>query len=294
MMIHGTIQHAHYVFDESNGLYCNSTTATLTVSDTLSLPFNSHYMGSIIIFKKEINISLSKCYLILITIILDSNNMCTGTYDIQSVHFRIDQSENLLQLMIHYTNNTRAKGAFLTLIPVSHSITLYHNYVSPRNNNITSISTLSTRVPFGIYKILAYDIEEDGLLPMPVATPAIVETVAILGTSFTSNDIATENSTNKDITLSTNILSHTLQINCNYHKLSDAQGCMVVVRSKAQPEDLTVKLQPRQSLYPLEYYVHPKISSVYVITAFAVGESGILNSSISTMELNVGEIHLIC
>ena len=193
-------------------------------------------------------------------------------------------------MTVSYINNTRAKGVFVSLVPLSQSSILHQflDYTLP-----VTVLMLSTRVPLGIYKVLAYDIEEDGLLPMPVATPAIVDTVAILGTSFVLDDVATENYASQDVTLSTRVLSHTLQINCNYHKLSDAQGCMVAVRSRAQPEDLTVKLQPRQSLYPLEYYVHPKISDVYVITVFAVGEGGILNSSISTMELNVGETHLI-
>ena len=54
----GTIQH---VFNESNGLYCDSSSVTFIISDYV-LPLNSHYKGSIVLFKKEINISISKSF----------------------------------------------------------------------------------------------------------------------------------------------------------------------------------------------------------------------------------------
>ena len=222
--------------------------------------------------------------IILITIPL----LCQiGTYDIQDAIVS-ETDHNILQVTVNYINNTGAKGAFISLVPLSQSSMLHRflDYVLP-----VTASMLSTRVPLGIYKIFTYDIEEDGLLPMPVATPATVNTIAILGTSFTFDDVAVETNRSQEVTLSTSVLHHTLKINCKYNKLSDAQGCMVIVRSKAQPENLTVKFQPRESayMYPLEYYVYSEISTAYVVTVFTVGESGILNSSINSMEIHVGK-----
>ena len=209
---------------------------------------------------------------------------------------------NILQVNVNYINNTRAKGAFISLVPISHSNQLldqqFLDYILP-----ATALMLSTMVPLGIYKILSYDIEEDGLLSMPKATPATVNTVAVLGTSFTFNDIVMENNTNVEVlvTASTSILHHTLKINCKYNKLSDARGCMVIVRSRAQPENLTVKLQSRESVYPLEYYVDSEVSITYLITVFAMGDNGILNSSINTMEILIGRsfqscacMHFVC
>ena len=281
----GTVRH---VFNESNGLYCDSSSATLIFSD-YTLPFNSHYKGSIILFKKDINISISK-FLKFVKFRWHCVVLNLGTYDIQNVILS-RSDHNVLQVTVNYINNTRAKGAFISLVPLSQGSMLqqFLDYTLP-----ATVLTLSTRIPFGIYKVLTYDIEENGLLSVPVATPATVNTEAILGTSFTFNDAIIENNASQEVTLSTSIHHHTLKINCKYHRLSAVQGCMVIVRSRAHPENLTVKLQPRESMYPLEYYVDSKISIAYVVTVFAVGESGILNSSINTMELHVGKVNFMC
>ena len=52
----GNVQH---VFNESNGLHCDMSNVTLTLSEYM-LPHNSHYHGSIVVFKKNINITISK------------------------------------------------------------------------------------------------------------------------------------------------------------------------------------------------------------------------------------------
>lgn len=57
-MTMGETVHQH-AFNELNGLYCDSSSVTLILSEYM-LPYNSHYNGSIVVFKKEINISISK------------------------------------------------------------------------------------------------------------------------------------------------------------------------------------------------------------------------------------------
>lgn len=199
--------------------------------------------------------------------------------------------------MFHFAlkliNNSKAKGALVILIPDSmedgESATQLQStvlFVIPKPFEIITFTSVHDNVILGTYKVLVYDIEENGLLNMPNAMPAIVSTVTTMErATFTNSKIIKP----QDVNITVDTFKHFLTINCTYISGTDIniQGCLVIVFSILNPEQLHVQTQLRDSPYPLVYTVDPETK--YTITAFAVKKgSGIINSTIHSMEINVG------
>lgn len=207
-------------------------------------------------------------------------HIITGTHDIQSV-IVTGSDHNTIHVRVNYINNTNAQGAFISIVPLLQSDTLNIAPISAvihfRQN-----TTVLNRIPFGIYKVMAYDIEEDGLLTMPTAESAVINTVVVLGSLTHDRNSVKE----KEVNITTDISHSTLNVNCIYDGKSAADSCMVIVWSNECPDNLNVQVQPRESSSPLLYHVEDEMK--YSLIVLTVNQNGILNSTIITREILVG------
>ena len=196
--------------------------------------------------------------------------------------------------MATFINNSRAKGALVVLIPDSltgNTLTVDElqstfSFIIPNPSETATFTSESVHyeVPLGAYKVLAYDIEENGLLNIPNAIPAIVSTVTIYGRAIFADRKTIKP---QEVNITANIFQHFLIINCTYVDVVNIQGCLVIFSSRLSPEQLNVQIQLRGSPFPLVYTVKPETR--YAITAFAIKkDSGILNSTINSMTVYVG------
>ena len=200
-----------------------------------------------------------------------------GTHDIQSIVVS-GSDQNSVYLKVNYVNGTKAKGAFVSLLSMSRSQKPSFSLVIP----YSQMSMQLTAVPAGAYRVLAYDIEKEGHLMTPIAKPAIVSTVAVLGSS-TLDDVQ---DVNTEITAIVHLSQLMLTATCGYGVGSPADGCMIVVRSREHPENLAVHIQQRESPNPLVYNVGTKTS--YTVTVLSIMNDSILNSTVSSVEVFVG------
>ena len=208
-----------------------------------------------------------------------------GTHDIQNI---IQTNDHLTAT---FATNSRAKGAFVVLMPDSlagntqtvDKLQSTFSFIISRPSE-RATTTVRFEVPLGTYKLLAYDIEENGLLNVPIAAPAIVSTAILHGHAILADRKGLEP---QEVNITANIFERFLIINCTYVDGNDIHGCLVILSSRLSPEQVHVQIQLRDSLFPLVYSVKPEIR--YTITTFAIKEdSGILNSTINSMEVYVG------
>ena len=212
-----------------------------------------------------------------------------GTHDLQNITLINDRL-----LTATFINNSRAKGAFVFLIrdqlagntPTVAELQSAFSFIIPNPLDATTSTSVHYEVPEGTYRILAYDIEQNGLLNVPSAVPAVVSTAFLHGyETFTGRKAV--NVEPPEVNVTTNIFDHFLIINCtSYVNVTNIQGCLVIFSSRLSPEQLHVQIQLRDSLFPLVYSVKP--GTRYTITAFAIKDSGILNSTVNSMEVYVG------
>jgi hypothetical protein len=180
---------------------------------------------------------------------------------------------------LSYINGTKAKGAFVSFLPISRSQKpSAFSLVIPYSQNFMQL----TSIPAGVYRVLAYDIEKEGYLTTPIAKPAIVSTVAVLGS--TTLDDAQD--VNTGTTAIVQLSQLTLTATCGYDVMSLASGCMIVVRSREHPEKLIVHTQQRESSNSLVYNVEAQTN--YTIMVFSIMNDSVLNSTISSVDVFVG------
>lgn len=199
-------------------------------------------------------------------------------------------SQNSIHLEVNCISNTNAKGAFITFTPVhpdEFKSWIQFAKIIPCGSDITDIAG----VPFGAYKVIAYDIEKEGHLMIPIATPAAINTVVVSG-PVTSKDIDNnfQNDLSLEIYVSINLSDLTLTVNCridDQNKRTTADSLIIALRSVNDPENLMVKVQDRASSEALVYSVKPHTN--YTITVFTVNNSSILNSTTRSMEIYVGK-----
>lgn len=192
-------------------------------------------------------------------------------------------------MQLKFINNTKAEGALLILLPQDLNYNVFEeptlSLIIPRNN---TNFTILTQVPFGMYRVFAYDIEESGLLTLPISTPAIATTTYVHGHSVsTKQDLIKKKEVNVTVEI---ILQQFIKLSCTYDSMimSAVRGCMVSLSSRSDPESLRVQLQLRDSAYPLVYTVQP--DTTYILTVFTIMEdTGIIHSSINSLQVHVGK-----
>ena len=236
---------------------------------------------------------LSKLHLYIRMLVhLMHNNNFVGTHDVQNILLINETDLNAIHIAVTFINNSRAIGALVVLIPDSHAgntqtvdeLQSTFSFVIPNPSGTTTFTSVHDEVPLGAYEVLVYDIEENGLLNVPSAMPAIISTVTTHGCAT-----LVDSWTNKpmQVNIAADIYKTFLIINCTHVNEDKIQGCLVVLSSRFSPEQLHVHIQLRDSPFPLVYTVKPETR--YTITAFAIKEnSGILNSTINSMEVYVG------
>lgn len=187
---------------------------------------------------------------------------------------------------MNYVNGTSAKGAFITFLPIMPKeghISKYQvpfSVIVPYNQKSKEISS----IPCGIYEVLAYDVESNGYLEMPMANPATYTTIVVLGSSSNEDNSSYES----DIEIHTviDLMELTLKVFCIFEQRSRAESCMVTLRSKELPSYLMVKSQQRGSSKPLVYSVEAQKN--YTINVFAIDEDNIQNSTTQSTAVFVG------
>lgn len=149
-------------------------------------------------------------------------------------------------------------------------------------------TTVLSNVPFGVYRVLAYDIESEGHLMMPTAIPATINSVVVLGTLPVGNDHTNDLRT-KQINTILDVSLHflTLTVNCEFPEEYLGDSCVVLLSSEANPSILTVKVQQRKSSKPLVYSIELKTN--YTITVFTLNHYGITNSTVSSKAVFIGK-----
>ena len=139
------------------------------------------------------------------------------------------------------------------------------------------------RVPIGVYTVLVYDIESEGHLMLPTASPAIISSVVVLGTlSFDDDD---QNGVTK-INTAIDLILLTLTVHCVNAREFVNGSCIVILSSQKYPNDLVVKVQQRESSNPLVYKVEPETN--YTITVYTVSSNGVANSSVKSTSVFIG------
>ena len=258
-----------YKFNTTNGLQCSSRMSYLSFSTDM-LPFNDFYEGSFFITKNGVNINISKNDDI--DEFAFKKYVCThtiGTHDIHNIIVS-GSDQNSVYLKVNYINGTKAKGAFVSFLPIS-KLQKPISLVIPYSQSFMLLTT----VPFGAYRVLVYDLEREGHLMTPLAKPAVISTVAVLG-SLTVDDAQNDNT---EITVVTYLTHLMLTATCAYDQMSAADGCTIIVRSRDHPENLIVHIQQRESPKPLVYNVEAEIN--YTIAVFSTKSKSILNSTMS-------------
>ena len=189
--------------------------------------------------------------------------------------------QNSIRLRFNYIEGSKAKGAFVSIMPIFESDTaLPILKIVPYSNK----DILVPEIPAGLYRILTYDIEENGLLSMPFTEPAVIRTAVVLGNMNITSGAPRSNTLSIVYTISHLIL----KISCIYSGTVAFDNCLVILRMNQHPERLNVKLHPINSSYPLEYTVDAEAS--YTITVFTVNRNGILNSTISSVHILIGRL----
>lgn len=198
-----------------------------------------------------------------------------------------DLKNNSLNFVVRYINNTKAKGALITLTPIQVKSMDYTKMMSYRSWTIPveEMNTTIFKVTTGIYKVLAYDIEHNGLLALPTATPAITSTVLVTGSLLGGINVAVNC---RMMNVTTQILPPLLHINCSFNKPFPGQwqGCMVALQSDKYSDTLSTTFRLKGSSTPLVYLIEGERS--YTLTVFAMRENSIINQCNSKVELYVG------
>ena len=194
---------------------------------------------------------------------------------------------NTVHLEVSYIKNTKAKGAFVLIIPVLQNVNDVQTSIVPFYQHFGAVKI---KVPFGAHRVQVYDIEKEGHLMMPTANPAIVSRVVVLG-SFTVIDKSTDEHCQLEIYTEVDTSDLTLRVDCIHDAMSTAESCTVIVRSSKNPDVLVVKVQQREASKSLVYDdIEPETN--YTITVFSVNNDGVPNSTICSMVVNVPEIIL--
>lgn len=150
-----------------------------------------------------------------------------------------------------------------------------------------------TNVPFGVYRVLVFDIEKEGHLTMPIAKPAVVSTVIVLGSPILKLD---ENKTNDidqdlDTSVKVDISDLTLRVNLINVRSLAADNYVVTLSSSDYPDILVAKIWRKGFSKSLVYNVEPETN--YTIIVFSANSDDVLNSSIWSTKVYVGMLVMI-
>ena len=208
-----------------------------------------------------------------------------GTYDIQTVNMISGQEQNSLRFRLSYIKGSKAQGALISIVPIFETSTLLPiSKIIPYSSKDIVVS----EIPAGVYKVLIYDIEEDGLLAMPFVEPAIIRTAVVPESTVVPSTTLPSKGMPSTLSIVYIVSNLLLKIRCIYTGTLNfaTDNCLVILRLNQHPERLNVRLHPINSPYPLEYNVEAEAR--YTITVFTVSRNSILNSTIMSVQVLIG------
>lgn len=197
----------------------------------------------------------------------------------------IGSNKNTINLQVSFVKHSEAMGAFIILFPAFSQVNDVRMLIIPCEQSFT----LLTNVPFGLYRVYAYDIDRKGNLMMPIARPALVRLVVVSGSPTFPLNI--ESYDPIDIAAEVDASHRLLRVNCTYDSELTADSFMVILRSSKYPDILRVKLLQIEISKSLVYSVEE--DTKYTITIFTINNESILNSSISSIDVYVGMLKII-